>query len=582
MKKSLFFGKNKMMYAYIGMFFHISLYSIPQNVSGLEITTQSKIDICCATLDSKIDDLTNIVINDFAGTFSAIANIQCSASPFLESKIDDCCFTLNSKVSELTLCMPTTITTATNITVPGHYCLANAIIGTITISSSDVYLDLNGYTINGSTDSAIVIDNSNSLRNITIANGSIIGGTIGIDGSIAPALGHQNIKLQNISISGCTSNGINLLGTSGNNNNKDIIIENCRIYNNATNISLSQCRDIQILNTNVLASIAANPGIDFNTCANILIKNSLFNQNGTNGATLTNVTNINIENSFFDENGVSGSGNGISVSAGDSITIQNSNFNNNIDHGYNCVSGINMNISFSNCVFNNDTDGVHLDVSTTEQLVLSNCKASVRGEAYYLSGTVNLGALTNCIAFNSEGGFFIGPSCTNVRLENCLAKETNGAGSSHGFNLLGNSIILISCQALSNQEHGFLITANSINFENCIAKNNAIGFGSDGAPTTNCTLANCIASNNTNSPGIGFNFFDTGSNNTIQSCTATNNTTGFRSSGSAQTDVSFYLNNASKNTTNYDPNPIGSSSNCAPISPIGSIIRLYGDNLEAL
>ena len=72
-------------------------------------------------------------------------------------------------------CSPTSITAITTISAPGHYCLANAIeangdTGPLVITSNNVLLDLNGYTISNRDTAGISIGTQSG---ITIKNGNI-------------------------------------------------------------------------------------------------------------------------------------------------------------------------------------------------------------------------------------------------------------------------------------------------------------------------------------------------------------------------------------------------------------------------
>src|SRR5581483_3538023 len=112
-----------------------NLESSIDQVIMLEITTASKLDLCCSTLNSKIDTL---IMQDVT----------------ISSKVDLCCSTINSKVDMLGLCNPIPLiigSAGVSITNSGYYCLAQdvSLTATISIAASDVVLDLNNHTING-------------------------------------------------------------------------------------------------------------------------------------------------------------------------------------------------------------------------------------------------------------------------------------------------------------------------------------------------------------------------------------------------------------------------------------------------
>lgn len=106
------------------------------------------------------------------------------------------------------------ITGPTNISAPGSYILVNDVVGTFTgiyIDSSNVKLDLNGFTI------------------------SHAGANLGDGVAILP--GHKNIEITNGAITGHTRHGIFVPGKSS--TPRNIKISNLRISDNAiTAISL--------------------------------------------------------------------------------------------------------------------------------------------------------------------------------------------------------------------------------------------------------------------------------------------------------------------------------------------------------
>ncbi|MGA9530774.1 MAG: right-handed parallel beta-helix repeat-containing protein [Candidatus Babeliales bacterium] len=98
----------------------------------------------------------------------------------VESLLDE----LESKVDEIDLlneCAPTVVTAPLDIDTnepSGVYCLANDINGTITISRSDVVLDLNGHRIHRDGGAGVVI--TGEIYGVTVKNGSIEADTEGV------------------------------------------------------------------------------------------------------------------------------------------------------------------------------------------------------------------------------------------------------------------------------------------------------------------------------------------------------------------------------------------------------------------
>ncbi|HEX5056091.1 MAG TPA: right-handed parallel beta-helix repeat-containing protein [Gammaproteobacteria bacterium] len=126
------------------------------------------------------------------------------------------------------------ITAPTAITAPGSYLLINDVVGTfdgISIQSSNVKLDLNGFTIShtgASLGDGVAI--YPEYKNIEITNGAITGFTrhgIFVPGkSAAP----RNIKISGLRISDNSIDGISMEGNPG------FIIEDCVLSGGAIGI----------------------------------------------------------------------------------------------------------------------------------------------------------------------------------------------------------------------------------------------------------------------------------------------------------------------------------------------------------
>jgi hypothetical protein len=121
---------------------------------------------------------------------------------------------------------PITNTTAVTISAPGSYYLTANISVTsgsaITITASQVTLDLNGFTITGTGTANTGILLAGGDTDITILNGHILGNVfangINYSGS-APV----NVRVSGVSVSGCSAYGI-LLGTAS-----STVVESCTV-----------------------------------------------------------------------------------------------------------------------------------------------------------------------------------------------------------------------------------------------------------------------------------------------------------------------------------------------------------------
>ena len=123
------------------------------------------------------------------------------------------------------------ITGPTTISAPGSYILVNDVAATFTgiyIDSSNVKLDLNGFTVSGGREDGITILPGH--KNIEVTNGAITG--FGRHGVFAPGKSAtpRNIKLSNLRISDNVITAISLEGNPG------FIVGDCAISGGAVGI----------------------------------------------------------------------------------------------------------------------------------------------------------------------------------------------------------------------------------------------------------------------------------------------------------------------------------------------------------
>ena len=112
------------------------------------------------------------------------------------------------------------------IVAPGHYLLTENVTfaGTIiVIRSNDVTVDLNEFTLTGVPGSpVIVIDSGSALFNITIRNGSLNGGSAGIQHI---GLSRIRVRIQNVSVNATDLRGISIDRAA------HVEIEGCHVRN---------------------------------------------------------------------------------------------------------------------------------------------------------------------------------------------------------------------------------------------------------------------------------------------------------------------------------------------------------------
>ncbi|MDR3549866.1 MAG: right-handed parallel beta-helix repeat-containing protein [Candidatus Babeliales bacterium] len=396
---------------------------------------QSDLDVCCVTLNSKVDALSTLVTTDFNGTFTAIAAIQCSGSSTgtvdfngtytaiaaLESDLDACCNSINTNITTFSanvaqdfnntftalaaisslisqdfnntmtvlnaccasivstftnsnLCAPTPITSSTTITAPGSYCLANA-VGSITISASNVVLDLNGHYISPvGVAPAITIDNTSFRSNIIIKNGFLDGaGTTGDGVETTGSSTVQFLQLLNLDINNFGSDGIDMFNVHG------LKIENCNASYNTGN------------------------GIIVSESLNIIVQNSSFIGNGANGVSdsLVACTNLLFENCIFNLN----TGSGISCGFSTCIKLLECQANANLSNGFTftVVGGTSPDdMNLEDCIACGN-GGVGFVVSTLvgTSAELTGCFAQHNLNGFDMSGSFGNGLIQNCKAVNN-------------------------------------------------------------------------------------------------------------------------------------------------------------------------------------
>lgn len=130
------------------------------------------------------------------------------------------------------------------INVAGFYRLAAPVSNEITISASNVTLDLNGHTISGGTNGIVI---NSGLNNVTIKNGTI--SSITLDG-VQINSGCSDIAIDNLIIEQALV-GI-AIDTS-----RNCMIRNCDMNRNTTGIQLDTCANIIVQQCNATANIQA-------------------------------------------------------------------------------------------------------------------------------------------------------------------------------------------------------------------------------------------------------------------------------------------------------------------------------------
>lgn len=450
--------------------------------------------------------------------FNTILNKECTIS----SKIDVISTTGGSQtefdqtftiIHALSLCMPIPIISSTVITNPGHYCLAFNLVDLtdpiITISSSDVLLDLNGNTLSASMNDAIQLDDSDSNKsNIVIKNG--------------------NFELQSV-------HGINFLNNDFTHTFSNIVLENLQI-----NYTVSTGNAIEIHKAHGLrmSNCITNGALIIDNSLDLLIENCAFNAGP--GSMISTSTNIIMQCCSFDLN----QADGLFVSVADNLLTENCSFNQNATNG--SGSGMTIfnsrNLHIKNCSFDGistsmQQNGIFIQASngSSNNMLFEDCTLNrnfINGMLFLPSNNATIGCakILRCTANgNAIDGFSIvgGPNTvSDILLENCFACENaqNGFEINAGKSAAALDICLINCVAKDNTINGYqtiVAGGGSISglFKECQAVSNATTAGFNEAGTAGSSfsyVANAAKGNGTNpagtpTPGTDTNYFVAGS-----------------------------------------------------------------------
>lgn len=455
------------------------------------------------------------------------------------------------------VCSPIAITESITITNPGFYCLANDIVGNITVVADNVIINLNNHSISSDGASVPLVITAGSHR--IIYNGSIAG---------SPGAGIQidantlDTQLNFLSITDC---GIAILGDSVTDCFiKNSIIEACGegIEFTGTNNTIG-IQDFSIFNT-LQNGINTSSGI----CTNVFIGNGTFDSTGSAALFLGDITNlhlnaISVENVRNRSGGIICNGivdvclfNNVTVDSVGTFGFSFADLNNGIIQNCHVFNGVNsgkslgffVTIGFSNQFINCSAN--HL-VSAIEFSNLN--RGPSEAAAFFVAGGDSM-QFVDCVAnriFSGNDnafGFHI-DSASNISFRNCTAQFISGQGGgifeSAGFALLNTSTVrLDNCQILDAffEAVGFIVDASSSNIvmDNCLADGCAHeGFVIDG---TENSLTNCQA------VAASTGFLITGTSNVFNYCQSNFN----RDTGFSSVDATNFFGNCSaiKNSNN--------------------------------
>ncbi len=361
------------------------------------------------------------------------------------------------------------------ISSPGRYALVENItyvMGTnmISIEADNVYLDLNGFTIDGANSSVHNIQISSDRSNIYIGNGHLSNaGTNGI--LLSP--GNTNIIIENVTATGAGSVGIALV-TAGN-AIENVTFNNCNAFNNAAQGFICTGGS-NITYTNCIANNNGTHGIDIASSNNILVDGFSTADNGAKGININNTYEVALMHitSFQDTT------NGIDLVGTTSlVTIQDFE------------------------IFKPGSNGIHGESNVFSVFISNGYVGAAAISGVSLAGTFTVSIENVTVDSSTVMGFsFDGLAQENISLKDCNA--TNNV--LHGYYCIDvNNIQFIACRSENNDGNGFLCRPSSnaevahIVLDGCIAQNNSIGIllGNTGnGRASSATIKNCIAQDN--------------------------------------------------------------------------------------
>jgi len=333
-------------------------------------------------------------------------------------------------------CAPIPITTITTISIPGHYCLAHALVGAtplISIATSDVLLDLNGQFLQttGATE-AILFDNTTGRSNITITNGAIHGSGIGSIGILInvslDSTTNDHIVLSNLNIDGCTNNGISAVTFD------TLVIDRCNLHGCDSNLFLIGSNTI--IKDSAFNESVSGYGALLSRCNAVVVNNSSFNFNSFGGMHLVDSKNIIVSNAYFLNN----QGDGCTGLNAFDLTFDHCSFSENVNKGIfidapTLSPFLAVGYKFVECQAMNNCDNGFTFSTATSDIVLSRCVASGNcpGNGFVLTTTIgSIATVVECVAQDNSTGFDMSASFGNGLIKACNASGNGLANLSDG------------------------------------------------------------------------------------------------------------------------------------------------------
>jgi hypothetical protein len=355
-------------------------------LSQQDVVLKSDLDACCSTL-SALDTIIKSDVDSVSSTLDSF--VYC---------------TLGTQITQAM--MPYTIT------VPGHYYLCESVTPAIIIEASNVYLNLNGFTVSG--------EIAGNGSDITIENGSVSA----VGGQQAMSMGFvTNLLLSNLVISSTGNNSV---------------------------------------------------GADLHHATNLVMKDCFISGNGAAGGTgllVTEITGGRFENVTAYDIGTGGGSNGGFSFSSIAAVLELINCKAiNAGSGFNILSGTGIAV-LRNCVASGGNRGFFTGMNFT---FFEDCVASDNSGGFEVQG-VNSVILKDCIAqYNSTASGFAYRGATGVVTEGSISKENSNGFFVDDTDGTIRNCVFDRCEAFNNINSGLVNQGNNIVFIRSIASHNAI------------------------------------------------------------------------------------------------------------
>ena len=380
------------------------------------------------------------------------------------------------------------------ISSPGRYAVVENLTApagatTINITADDVYLDLNGFTIDGSGGGANVINAAAGTSNLYIGNGVIKNAP-----SIAVNIraNTTNVILENIqALSSSAGVGFQIQDTN------TCVLTNCATANNAlAGISLNTAENVIIKNFSSDSDTAV--GISLVDSNNVEIEEVTIFASGTNGVSFSGTTSIvSLDNFEIFQPG----SNGISIANNvNNISVKNGVIINPASNAINCAGDNTLiqiehvtasDAGLNGYAFGSQCFNILLDNCIAERCLSSGFTATDLGNSSWLNCSANQNTI-NGFSLDSTGTVNTDFRGQNIVIDGCSAQGNDGSGFILGYSFPYSVCTLQSCVALQNGINNYYFSATRSIIRNNIAES---------AGTSNFKLRDGVTSNNS----TGFN-----------------------------------------------------------------------------